>query len=133
MYCNALFGISLFCSKADINLLLGLSPVLISGYDTVNSRPKRWDVGSRILMILYPIHQPYSHVIRRTGFSRRPEGLTRSSNLYENLLFDLIRSWRRSNHKTLRFIILCRSPSQVGLMFLSLRMCEVRSFIDVKC
>ena len=56
IYCNALFGISLFCSKADMNLLLGLSPVLISGYDTVNSNPKRWDVGSRILMILYPAH-----------------------------------------------------------------------------
>jgi hypothetical protein len=58
MYCNALFGISLFCSKADMNLLLGLSPVLISGYDTVNNKPKRWEVGSRILMILYPTHQP---------------------------------------------------------------------------
>jgi hypothetical protein len=56
IYCNALFGISLFCSNADINLLLGLSPVLISGYDTVNNSPKRWDVGSRILMILYPTH-----------------------------------------------------------------------------
>ena len=52
IYCNALFGISLFCSKADMNLLLGLSPVFISGYDTVNNNPKRWDVGSRILMIL---------------------------------------------------------------------------------
>jgi hypothetical protein len=40
-----------------MNLLLGLSPVLISGYDTVNNNPKRWDVGSRILMILYPAHQ----------------------------------------------------------------------------
>ena len=59
-YCNALFGISLFCSNADMNLLLGLSPVLISGYDTVNSRPRRWDVGSRILIILYPTHQPLS-------------------------------------------------------------------------
>jgi hypothetical protein len=67
-YCNALFGISLFCSNADMNLLLGLSPVLISGYDTVNNKPRRWEVGSRILIILYPIHQSLSIRIRAKTF-----------------------------------------------------------------
>jgi hypothetical protein len=59
-YCNARFGSSLFCSNADMNLLLGLSPVLISGYETVNNSPKRWDVGSRILIILYPTESVYA-------------------------------------------------------------------------
>jgi hypothetical protein len=106
IYCNALFGISLFCSNADMNLLLGLSPVLISGYDTVNSKPKRWDVGSRILIILYPAHQlillhtsgPSPRLLWDSrGESLTGLGLTRPSNLYENLLLDLISSRCRSN------------------------------------